>query len=364
MKALLLLTILFSFSGFSQITINVSDFADSGDTVRLSRLSTASVDPALTGSNYTWDFSNFVAEEQILRTYYDVSDGSSFFQFMFGSFASLDYQATNFAETDAIPLEEIGGFLPVNFEEVNIVSKNTADSITSVGYSIVVEGSEIPFKSDTIETRYKFPMEYGNVYSSRGYSELDMSPIVEASWRQYRERNSHVDGWGTVTTPYGQFQALRVKHVIDEIDSIYMDFGGGGSWFQLSIPTSIIYEWWAIGELEPVMRISTSDFFGSETITGIEYKDIYLGLDASLAEENTIAFEVGPNPFENEVSIKSAEFGITYTLHDVHGQILQNGVILQKEQNLDLGFLAPGGYFLCLRGTDGTFGFKKLIKSE
>ena len=64
-----------------------------------------------------------------------------------------------------------------------------------------IEGNEVPVKSDTIETRYKFPLQYGDAYSSRGYTHLDMNPFYNGIWVQYRQRSSLVDGWGSITTP-------------------------------------------------------------------------------------------------------------------------------------------------------------------
>ena len=63
-------------------------------------------------------------------------------------------------------------------------SKKTTDSITSIGYAVSVSGTEVPFKSDTIETRYKFPLNYGDQYSSRGYSLMDLNPVYNGVLKQ------------------------------------------------------------------------------------------------------------------------------------------------------------------------------------
>ena len=223
MRLFILCFLLVPVFSWGQITLTTADFANGGDTVRMSFTTDPTIDYSSTGANYTWDFSGLVAEEQVLRDFKDMGQASTLVNFMFGSFAATEYQATYFAESEAIPLDQIGGFLPVNISEVNMMTKNSADSITSVGFSVVVEGTEVPFKSDTIETRYKFPANYGDVYSSRGYSNMDLNPISNSIWRQHRLRNSNIDGWGTITTPLGTFDALRIRHDIQESDSLFFE---------------------------------------------------------------------------------------------------------------------------------------------
>ena len=127
-----------SLSGFtySQIQVTEADFADGGDTIRMSMATDPTIDFASTGTNYTWDFSSLLADEQVLRTYYDISDGSALMSFIFGVFAPPEYQGTNFTETDVIPLDQFGAILPVSISNMSIVSLNTAAEINSIGYSM------------------------------------------------------------------------------------------------------------------------------------------------------------------------------------------------------------------------------------
>lgn len=345
LSSLLLLFVLTSITSFSQITLNNSDFSDVGDTVRIS---TAAPDPTIdystTGANQTWDFSFLTAQSQELLEYNDPANASFLVQVQFGSFAASDYQATNYIENNDIPLDQLGTFLPVNITAVYGYSKNTADSITSLGYSMDIDGIEVPIQSDTIETRYKFPLNYNDSYSSRGYTLLDMNPIYNGIWIQHRERNSVVDGWGSITTPYGTFDALRVKHTIFESDSIYMDLFGSPQWIGLPIPESNIYEWITIGEKEPILRISTSTVLGNETITSVTYRDNYLGLDASL-DELGLSMVYYPNPVSDELHIELEEKGANYQLIDLKGRVVAEG-ILGLTNTISVKELTVGSYLL------------------
>lgn len=359
MRLLLLVALLTSGLSSAQITLNNSDFADGGDTVRISTTTDPAIDFVSTGSNYTWDFSGLTAETQILKDYNTLSGSSTFMQFLFGSFAPVKYQATNIVASDALPIDQVGTFLPVNISEVNAVSRNTADSITSIGISMVVDGTEIPFKSDTIETRYKFPANYGDVYSSRGYSEVDLNPIFDAIWIQYRQRSSNIDGWGSITTPLGTFDALRMRHSITEQDSIYI--GQFGQWIALPIPPSTIYEWWTTGELEPVLRITTSAFAGNETVTNIEYRDSYdpllAGTDELIAEVN-----VYPNPATNTLTFDGMEIGSAFVIVNAEGKVVQTGTVSATSQHVSIDEMALGSYTLFVKNTNGTYATSTFLK--
>ena len=68
---LLYLIIFIPFLSFSQITVDVNDFADGGDTVRLSIANNPGIDFTTTGANMSWDFSDLSAETQELTEFKD-----------------------------------------------------------------------------------------------------------------------------------------------------------------------------------------------------------------------------------------------------------------------------------------------------
>ena len=359
MKTSLLFTLFIPTLLFGQITLTQSDFANANDTVRMSSTTDLTVDFTSTGPNYTWDFSNLVAADQNLIEFNSMTNASIYVYAVFGTFAPQEYRASYFVPSDAIPLDLISGFLPVNITDVFQYSRSSADSITSIGFAVSIEGNEVPFKSDTIETRYKFPMNFNDTYSSRGYSNMDMNPFYNGIWRQHRTRNSEVDGWGSITTPYGTFDALRIKHSITESDSIYMDILGTGTWINLPIPDSYIYEWWTNNQKEAILRISTSAILGNEVVTAIEYRDIYLGLNAGLKEE-LISLEVYPNPAVEELILKGLEKPGNYVVVDAGGKIALSGAITPGDR-INVSTLETGVYKLFLH-SDGTLGQTTFIK--
>ena len=343
-------TVLFSFSSlfsFGQITIVNSDFSDGGDIVALSNATDAAIDYVSTGADQVWDFSYLISDGQSVRDYSTLAGASFLVDFMFGTFASANYQATNHLASDAIPVDLLSQFLPVAISDIRLFSKNSNDSITSIGMAASISGTEVPFKMDTIETRYKFPLNYGDVYNSRGYLNLDMNPIYNGIWRQYRQRSSIVDGWGSITTPYGTFDALRIDHFITEIDSLMIDFGSP-FWVELPIPDSHQYEWIATGEKEPILRITTSDVLGVETVTGIEYRDI----NSTGIEELRNNISIFPNPATELIHLTNIQFNSEYRIFSVDGKLVQEGEITALNNGIDVSSLTDGMYSFVLISED------------
>jgi len=249
-------------------------------------------------------------------------------------------------ESRDIPIDQLNQFLPAELSDLNQFSRKTADSITSLGYSLSVNGQALPFKSDTIETHYKFPTNYEDTFSTRGYTYIDLNPVTDFKLKQYRQRTSVVDGFGTLITPFGTFEVLRIKSVINELDSVYQTFFGGGSWNVLPLTVTTEYEWWAQGKDEAMLKIVATENNGTPQIRSIEYQDIYLGLDASL-EENSFEFNLVPNPANNLISITS-----DLAIEQIKVIGLDGSVVLKQNANnvskatIEISTLQTGVYFV------------------
>jgi hypothetical protein len=290
---------------FGQISITSSAFAVGGDTVRMSRTVDNSIDFQSTGQNYTWDFSNLSPTDQIVKDFRPLAGSPPFINLFFGNFAAAAYKASYYIESTALPVAQLTAFLPVSIDNIYQFSKVATPAVTSLGYSMVVNGTAIPFKSDTIEKRMVLPAAYGDSNYSRGYTSVDFNPVYDAKWKQYRTRTSVVDGYGNITTPYGTFSALRIKHAITEIDSLYFEVPFlGATWIPIPIPNTREYEWWATNEKEPILKITTSIVFGNEVVTAIEYRDVDRGLNANLPELS-LDFSIFPNPTQDELILHS-----------------------------------------------------------
>ena len=318
--------VLFVFPIFGQVTLSETDFASPGDTVRLSQTDQTIVDYALSGASYAWDFSSLVANSQFVREFSSI--GFSPVQLTFGILAPQAYQASYFIPENTLPLDQLNGFLPVTLSDPRSYQKSTLDSITKVGFSVKVSGVDVAFKSDTIETKYKFPIDFQQIFTTKGYTFIDLNPAADFKVKQHRYITSTVDGYGQLILPFGTFEVLRLKREINEIDSVYQSFFGVPSWFGAPPFQNIEYEWIGQNKKDVLLKIVVSNASGVEQIQTIEYQDVYLGLDAGLNEDD-IQVSVFPNPTLDKISIYASSVIKNITLLDT------KGMILEKRDNLN-----------------------------
>ena len=350
----------FASSNLAQITIQVNDFATAEDTVRMSLANPISLDLQNTGPNAIWDFSQLSAQSQSLINYNPIGFGSILIIATYGPIASTPYKATYFNLTDDLPIDQFSAFLPIELSNLSLYTRRTSAQINSIGYAIDVAGQGVPFKSDTIETRYELPLNFNDVYTSRGYTYIDLNPAADIKFIQHRQRNSVVDGWGSITTPLGTFDALRIRHDITENDSIYQTFFGAGTWIAPPSFTTTEYEWWTTGKKECLVRATIGGFGQNGGAATIEYQDVYLGLDAGLSEAK-ISVDIYPNPaFEWCFFRSSIPFDYIEVL-DLNGQTVFTHENAALQGYFDISELPTGTYTLSIHTSNGVL-HKKLVK--
>ena len=85
---------------------------------------------------------------------------------------------------------------------------------------------------------------------------------------QSGHRVNLVDGWGTLITPFGTFQTLRVISTIDAIDTVYNTSLSAGT----NIPRPLKYEfkWLATGKKIPVLNLLPPTL-GQQYVDGIDW---------------------------------------------------------------------------------------------
>ncbi len=362
MKQLFLIPVIFiSVQLSGQITLSFTDFATTNDTVRMSSALDPTIDFATTGQSQTWNFSNLTPTGQTLKNFQPVVNAGAFVNFIFGTFAPAKYQASYFIESSALPLQQITSFLPIGIQDVFQFNKRTADSLTAVGIAMTVSfngsATTIPIQSDTIETPYDFPLAFGNTHFSRGATSVDFNPIYNAKWNQHRSRFTEVDGYGSITTPFGTFEALRIRHDIDEIDSLFTEFPFiGATWIPLDIPASHQYEWWTNGEKEPILRINTTEILGNETVTAIEYRDIYRPEFASIiANDLSSEVKVYPNPSDDKIEIILPYEMESITILNAAGQIVYEHGPSGSILTVNVASFESGNYWIFGQTAQGTF---------
>jgi len=356
----LLMMFSISVSLHAQISVLASDFAGKGDTVRFSNSNNFFNNYASSGADFVWDFSNLNPQGQTLVNHFSVDDADILTQSLFGSTVIPKYRATYFLPARELPLATLSGFLNLPIDEIYRFYRKTNAEMTVIGLSISAMGFGIGERADSIEIAYKYPMIFGQTYSSEGSVDLNLSAFAPFQLKQFRTRESEVDGWGTITTPYGTFECLRIHHIINEFDSIFLDAGTGPTWIPIPIPTIHEYEWWAKEQLGPILKVKANEIFGFELVNEVLYRDIYREeLNVAVADYTQDVIRVYPNPSSNSLQIFGVNSSTKYEILTSSGQIVAGG---RYTDNIDIRRLNAGVFYIRLTLEDQSQRLLRFVK--
>jgi Secretion system C-terminal sorting domain len=314
----------------AQITITNNDMVSPGDTIRVSyALTTNNVDHTLTGSNYLWDFSTLQPNSQRLFEY----NAPQAIPFNF--LATIEVADPS---PDSIPFI---GYVPTNFTDYFKISSSSYRQMgLSFDYTPLGNFS-VPVIFSANDYVYRFPMNYGNTDSSDAAYQFSIPNLI--TYGQTIHRVNYVDGWGTLITPYGTFQTLRIKSIVDRVDTIGLDSATG---FNIPRPQEIQYKWLANGMDIPVLEIDAQIVLNAEVVSNVVYQDsmrsnvFQVGQDENKPPMSIN--QVYPNPAQENVVVaySVAQAGLyTIEIVDLSGRLVMN---LGSEENL------PGSYFKTL----------------
>jgi len=307
---------LFAELSFSQITITKNDMPVAGDTLRTSTTYAVTSDYTLTGTNYVWNFSYLQPLTQKIDSFVSKSATPLLYQIYFSN-ATLASPQGDINLIPNLPITDVFEFY-----------KNSTSSFSDLGYGITVSGAPIPLKYDNAEVYYKFPLTYGNpVDSSISSFSFGLPNIGYIS--TVRKRINLVDGWGTLTTPYGTFQTLRVKSEVYSHDSIYVDSISYGTAIDRHVTE---YKWLGTNQRIPLLQINSEGLVVTAT-----YRD-------SLRMQNPTGYTVsGSITYAN--SANSPMSNVTVKLKDGSGNIIAT-TITDNSGNYSFTEISNGDYTL------------------
>jgi hypothetical protein len=270
----------------AQITITSADMPVAGDTVRTSfALNFENFDFSRTGSNETWDFSTLAAASQRLDTFLTVKQTPVL---LWPSF---------FASANVVQKVALGELLPgIQIDNAYQFFNRSTNSFKDFGYGILFSGIPVPLKFSTPDVIYNFPLNMGQTYASTALSELSIPDIGFISIE--RNRQTEVDGWGSITTPYGTFDVIRLKSIVQEFDSLYADTASQGFKIERNY---IEYKWLAKNKKVPVLQCTQDDLLGTTVFYADVYRDLTVGLDS---HKEISKLNVFPNPVSQHLSVE------------------------------------------------------------
>lgn len=313
-------------ASYSQITITNSDMPSPGDTVRRSLTTDfLGIDYSLTGPNYNWDFSSLEPITQTVDTFVTVNSVPFLYQIVFIPNVVANV-AQKFSEIDTIPE------LPVD-DPYRFYRKSSA-SYNDVGYAITVSGFPVPLRLNPADVVYKLPLEFGNADSSNASGDIGLAGFGYLGID--RKRVNEVDGWGTLTTPYGTFDVLRLKSEVFESDSVYIDSLNFGQAIERNY---IEYKWLTNGVKAPLLQVTEEG-----PVVRVSYVDTIQGTTVNVAEQNfrKPTIHIAPNPVSDYALIS-----VDMEKH-AHTSVTMLNVAGVKVREIYSGQLPAGRHFFTL----------------
>ncbi|GAA4349421.1 hypothetical protein GCM10023185_06150 [Hymenobacter saemangeumensis] len=282
--------------------------------------------PQLTqrGANQTWNYSTLVATSQTVDRYISVAaTNSPIYQFSFGVLGGVNRATV--ASPEALPAA-LAANSPIT-DPYQFYNASNAD-YRSVGYGGTVGGQQVPvtYRSQAEQdVIYRFPLSFASPRdSSRSFLETPQAAASTGYFSRKRKRVNQVDAWGTLITPFGTFQTVRIVSKITEHDSLAT---GGMPGTGFDVPLTREYKWLAKTHHVPVLTIITQMQGTTETITAVQYRDRYRRIMQPTAARGAAAEAavlVYPNPLGTEALRVDGLSGRTVrlTATDVTGRVL------------------------------------------
>ena len=177
-------------------------------------------------------------------------------------------------------------------------------------------------------------MNYGNVDSCKYKFQLNIPSI--GYLRRRARRVNEVDGWGTLITPFGTFNTLRVKSTTYATDTIYITSLSFGT--QIVQQPTVEYKWIGTNSGIPYLTINASAD-SIPVVTSVSYRDslrqtISIGVKPLASNFSDLAIYPNPMNAQSVITFTQEQGGnVEIELYDANGKLIRS---LQK------GFLPKG----------------------
>lgn len=354
-KYLLAIVVLFftTYQLTAQISIVSNDMPSPNDIVHTSiGLNLNFIDYQETSENYIWNFSQLTPISQTADTFVGLMDVPLIYSIFFFGSSNLVNEKSNNIPIPNFPITDSYTFF-----------NNTDNYFGVAGEGFTLSGIPIPLKFGSPDKLYEFPLNFGN--TSNSYARYSIGLPGVGHIEKEISRANIVDGWGTLITPYGTFEVLRLKSEVVEFDSIYIDSLGIG----LPINREYTeYSWLGKGQKIPLLQISSG--MGGLIVTYVDSVRLVPSDVANNLYNEIDRVEIFPVPSHDLINIsfklKSAS-NIKIIIYNSAGKSVAAKRFLNQmpgEINIKLSameFGLPSGIYLLKINSDNQQITKKLI---
>jgi len=327
----------------AQTSYNSDNYAAVGDQFYLTSATDFTTDFVNTGTNYVWNFSTLSGNSQDSLLFRNPNTTGFVWAYIYNP------NNTNLSSTknETSSLSAFGQNLGIT--NVNSYFKKSESQLIQVAsaYKIDYNGTQIPVTNQYTNTdvMYNFPIDFGDVDSDNSEFTIDIPSVYYQN--KTTERNNVVDGWGSVSTPYGTFSnALRMTTTLIENDTLAL-LGIG---IARVIRTTRDIKWFDVSQKYPVLVVNQTFAADTWTTTSVQYLDEKRDFQTTaLFAYTPISPTVGASVYFQNMSTNADSYAWTF---DDPASGDQNS---SSEQHPSHVFNTEGTYSVHLTASNGTF---------
>lgn len=341
----LLLFFIFHFS-MAQGTYTAANYANVGDSFFMTNATDFTTDYSVTGTNFNWNFATLTGNSQDHIQFRSPSQtGFSFLTFPYIYIPGN----TNLSSTNGTSNSINTPQLAISVSDTNDYFKKTTASLKQVAssYKIGYTGLTIPVTNtySIADIVYQFPINYGNTNTSNA---AFTTTIPTLFFQQHTtDRVNTVDGWGTITTPFGTFaNALRMTTDLVNNDSIALTAIG----LPRIIRTTRELKWFDSSKKYPVLVVTQTGTNGVYATSNVQYMDIQRDFQSTaLFTYSPLAPAAGTTVYFQNLSTNATTFNWNFG-DPTSGTF--NSSLLEYPTHV---FAANGTYVVTLTASNGVF---------
>lgn len=316
------------------ITLTNNNMPGSGDTLRYTNAQLASVgNYTQTGANFSWNFSSLVSTTEGVRSFKSTFQIPEYVVFFFGP--------NEYGEKIA---DTIGAGPLTITNYYNYYKKQTSPSaFVADGVGMTYNNFPYPSYYSDKDELYHFPMTYLKYDSSTFKFSTGLASFLPISYSKTGYRVTKVDGWGSVTTPYGTENCLRLvttQYAMDSVITQILSLGFQN--YQRS------YQWLTTGSKIPYLEITGNLLADNFTMTQVRYRG-YPKNNPPMGMENQEAkgpIHIYPNPAKERLFLGNLPApALCFEIHSPEGKLIRKGDT-GNNASIDVSDLETGIYFL------------------
>lgn len=367
MKRIYLLLSLNVFGGFiiaqSPITLGNTNMPGNGDTLRYTNVQLSSLgNYTQTGTNFSWNFSTAVSTTEGLREFKSAINTPYFLFFLASGEYGEKIADTLVGGTGTLSITKYYDFYKKQTSPVN--------AFVADGAGMTISNIPVPSYYSDKDELYKFPMTYPKYDSTTFKFSTLSTTLIPIKYTKAGYRVTVVDGWGSITTPYGTENCLRLITTEYSKDTTILTLPIG------NLPPIKIgvnnyqrsYQWLTLNSKIPYLEVTGNLIGGNFVSTLARYRGYdkteltATGLFNESAHDKTLM--AYPNPVKNILKLSHVVTHDTeIKIYSLDGKLVMTmrPELSKGEVIIDVSGLVAGVYLLKTNQASAQ-GYLKFIK--